>query len=382
MAFPYLHRISYMLKTLKTRKHAMKVIHAKKGAMQTNPGANREPSLESDSANSLRANREPSLGATRSPSLGSTLLIANPTAHSGKGQQAAEFVARFFGAYTTTTSEFEIRMTSHAGEATEIARGAAGADTVIALGGDGVIHEAVNGLMRIPAATRPRLGIVAIGTGNDFARTLAAPLNGPEQAVHQLLHAHERAYDVGVVDAGTPHEQYFMQTLSFGLDAAIALDTTDRRAAQTRQQGAALFATSGIKIMGQAHEGWPYRATLVDETGATQEIAGTEVIFAVQNGPSYGGGFRITPDASPADGLLDLCRNVDIPGIPTVLTLFGLARKGKHSGSRHIAFHRLTHLEVVFPAEEPPTQIDGERLTGTSHTVDGVPGALRVLAGR
>lgn len=336
----------------------MKVIHAKKGAMQTN------------------------LGTNRGLSLGSTILIANPTAHSGKGRRAAEFVARFFEAYTAATSGFDMRMTTRAGEATEIARGAAEVDTVIALGGDGIIHEVVNGLVRIPAAARPRLGIVAIGTGNDFARTLAVPLNDPERAVRQLLHAHERTYDIGVVDAGTPREQYFAQTLSFGLDAAIALDTTDRRAAQTRQQGAALFATSGIKIMSQAHEGWPYRAALVDETGATHEIAGTEVIFAVQNGPSYGGGFRITPDASPTDGLLDLCRNVDIPGIPTVLTLFGLARKGKHAGARHVAFHRLTHLEVVFPDKEPPAQIDGERLTGVSHTVDVVPGALRVLAGR
>ena len=111
-------------------------------------------------------------------------------------------------------------------------------------------------------------------------------------------------------------------------------------------------------------------------------LVGTEVIFAIQNGPTYGGGFRIAPDASPTDGLLDLCRNTDIPAAHKVLGLFGLAHEGRHAGSRHVAFHRLTHLEIEFTGEEPPTQVDGERLTGASHTVDVVPGTLRVLAGR
>ena len=314
--------------------------------------------------------------------LGSTIVIANPAARSGKGGHAAELVGRFFESYTSATDDFRLRLTSRAGEATEVAGAAAGADTVIALGGDGVIHEVVNGLMRISPDARPRLGVIAMGSGNDFARTLGAPFNDPDRSIHALLCSREETCDLGLVDAGTPDARYFMETLSFGLDAAIALDTTDRRAAQAKQQGAGLFVTSGIRIMGQAHRGWTYCATLVDETGSRQEIAGNEVIFAVQNGPSYGGGFRITPDASPADGLLDLCRNTDIPAAPTVLGLFGLARGGRHARSRHVTFHRLTHLEVTFTEEEPPGQIDGERLTGTSHTVDVVSGALRVLAAR
>ena len=314
--------------------------------------------------------------------LGSTIVIANPAARSGKGGHAAELVGRFFESYTSATDDFRLRLTSRAGEATEVAGAAAGADTVIALGGDGVIHEVVNGLMRISPDARPRLGVIAMGSGNDFARTLGVPFNDPDRSIHALLCSREETCDLGLVDAGTPYARYFMETLSFGLDAAIALDTTDRRAAQAKQQGAGLFVTSGIRIMGQAHRGWTYCATLVDETGSRQEIAGNEVIFAVQNGPSYGGGFRITPDASPADGLLDLCRNTDIPAAPTVLGLFGLARGGRHARSRHVTFHRLTHLEVEFTGEEPPTQVDGERLTGASHTVDVVPGTLRVLAGR
>ncbi|MEE1045610.1 MAG: YegS/Rv2252/BmrU family lipid kinase [Olegusella sp.] len=314
--------------------------------------------------------------------LGSTIVIANPTAHSGKGGHAAELTGHFFESYTSATDNFNLCLTTRAGEATEIAGAAGGTDTVVALGGDGVIHEVINGLMRISPDARPRLGVIAMGSGNDFARTLGVPFNDPEESLHSLLRAQETSYDLGLVDAGTPDARYFMETLSFGLDAAIALDTTDRRIAQTKQQGAGLFVTSGIRIMSQAHRGWPYRAVLVDTEGTRQVLVGTEVIFAIQNGPTYGGGFRIAPDASPTDGLLDLCRNTDIPAAHKVLGLFGLAHEGRHAGSRHVAFHRLTHLEIEFTGEEPPTQVDGERLTGASHTVDVVPGTLRVLAGR
>lgn len=311
--------------------------------------------------------------------LGHTVVIANPTAHSGRGAAAAEKTRRFFEAYRSMTTSFELLLTHAAGEATEMAADLAAADTVIALGGDGLIHEVVCGLMRIPQESRPRLAIIAMGSGNDFARTIGARLNQPEEALAQILNGTEQALDVGVIDAGTPGETYVVETLSFGLDAAIALDTTDRRAADTKQTGAGLFATSGVKIMSKAHTGWPYRARYVDAAGETHEIEGTEIIFALQMGPTYGGGFPITPDASPTDGLIDLCRNVRIPSVPVTLALFGMARFGRHTASKTVAFDRLTHLEIEFPEEVPPAQVDGEALLGSRHTVDVAPGVLHVI---
>ena len=153
--------------------------------------------------------------------LGSTIVIANPTAHSGKGGHAAELTGHFFESYTSATDNFNLCLTTRAGEATEIAGAAGGTDTVVALGGDGVIHEVINGLMRISPDARPRLGVIAMGSGNDFARTLGVPFNDPEESLHSLLRAQETSYDLGLVDAGTPDARYFMETLSFGLDAAI-----------------------------------------------------------------------------------------------------------------------------------------------------------------
>jgi diacylglycerol kinase family enzyme len=253
------------------------------------------------------------------------------------------------------------------------------ADTVVALGGDGLIHEVVGGLMELPAERRPRLAVIAMGSGNDFARTIGAALNKPARAIEGIVKGVERPYDLGLVDAGTPQATYYAETLSFGLDAAIALDTTDRRDEGTKQHGAGLFATSGLHILSQAHSGWPYRLSYVDARGTSHSVEGIEVMLALQAGPTYGGGFPITPAASPTDGLLDLCYSVDVPSVPITLGLFGLVRLGRHTRSRHLALDRFSHAEVSFPGEEPPTQVDGERLTGSEHSIDVCPAALRVV---
>ena len=306
--------------------------------------------------------------------LGKTLVIANPAAHSGKGDAAADFVERLLCTYDNATAGFEVYRTSAPLDATARADGAASFDTVVALGGDGVIHEVVQGLMRIDAPRRPRLALVPMGSGNDFARTLGATFNDPDAAIAQILGGEELPLDLGWVSADGGDPTYFVETLSFGLDAAIALDTTDRRAQGTSQEGAGLFATSGIRLLAEARRGWSYQATF-DGT----PTSGSTVIFAVQNGPTYGGGFRITPQADPTDGMLDVCLCTKVPGLPRALTLFGLARTGRHTRSSIIQIRRARSLSVSFDEKSVPCQVDGERLEGSSFEVGVSPAALRVI---
>lgn len=301
--------------------------------------------------------------------LGRTLLIANPAAHSGKGATGADFARHFLGSYATATRGYEVRLTQGPGDAVGIAAGAVGFDTVLALGGDGVIHEVVNGLMRLPESARPQLGVIPLGSGNDYARTLGMARNDVEGAFAQLVRGTVRELEVGRVNG-----VHFMQTLSFGLDAAIALDTTDRRAANTSQEGEALFITSGLKILSRAKGGFPCTASFDDEGPVDLKT----LIFAVQVGPTYGGGFRICPDADPGDGLLDVCYNVRKPLLPHLLALFGLARSGRHARSSVVSLRRIRHAVLDF-AEEPPCQVDGERLQGTHFEIDVIPRALRVV---
>lgn len=301
--------------------------------------------------------------------LGRTLLVANPAAHSGRGAEGAEFARRFLGSYSSATDGYDVRLTSGPGEATSLAARAVGYDTLVVLGGDGVIHEVVCGLMSLPRERRPRLAVLPLGSGNDYARTLGMARNDVEAAFAQIVRGTPRSVDVGRVN-GT----YFAETLSFGLDAAIALDTTARRAADTSQEGEALFVTSGLKILSRARKGFACKASF--DGGEPRELS--PHIFAFQIGPSYGGGFRICPDADPTDGLLDVCLNVRKPALPHLLALFGLARSGRHVHSRAVETLQVRRAQLEF-VEEPPCQVDGEALEGTSFSIDVVPAALSVI---
>jgi len=308
--------------------------------------------------------------------LGKTLVIANPAAQSGRGAQGAQLVEAYlrqrFGEGACT-----LRLTERPLHAVELAEQAGGYDTVVALGGDGVIHEVVNGLMRIDAANRPHLGVVPLGSGNDYARTLGVVANKPLEAVEQLLGGVRKKVDLGLVN-GT----YFDNTLSFGLDAAIAADTMERRK-KTGSHGTLLFAASGIDVFMNRLKPYRYRAQLfttqADGTETCRTIEGEELIFAVQVGPTYGGGFMVAPGASPTDGLFDLCYTVKTPSKPYVLGLFLSAKFGLHVHSSVIRTCQATRLTVEFPTEEPPSQVDGEVFGGQTFDVRCVPAALEVV---
>ena len=117
------------------------------------------------------------------------LLIANPAAQRGHGAEAAriahDLLREWVGDEAVT-----LAMTDFAGHAVELAAEASSEryDTVIALGGDGIVHEVVNGLMRLPFDKRPSFGLVPVGSGNDYARTLGMSESVPD-AVVQFLDA-------------------------------------------------------------------------------------------------------------------------------------------------------------------------------------------------
>ena len=319
-----------------------------------------------------------------SQGLGKTLVIANPASHSGKGAAAAERVGRFFRSYGNATESFDLYLTKEPLDAVRIASQASDKDTVIALGGDGVIHEVVNGLMAIDAKSRPRFGIIPMGSGNDFARTLGMTFNNPDAALAELLGSPTRTIDLGLVTSDLTPEgpvpgspgTFFMETLSFGIDAAIAIDTTRRRSEGTTTEGSALFLTSSIRIVAAGSAGYPCKATIDGE----EPIELRTLVFTLQNGPTYGGGFRICPSAVPNDGRLDLCYNVKKPSVPRLLFLLALARMGRHTRSRAIRLRTVRTASVEFTDRVCPCQIDGEEFLGNRFDVRIVPHALNVIA--
>ncbi|MEA5021145.1 MAG: diacylglycerol kinase family protein [Gordonibacter sp.] len=298
--------------------------------------------------------------------LGNTLLIANPAAQNGNSAVAAaratEVLQSFLG-----EEHFSTVLTESAGQAIDLAAHAAPFDTVLALGGDGVVHEVANGLLTIPSEQRPVLGVIPVGSGNDYARTLGIS-NSLDRAVCQVLNSQERMMDVGRCNG-----EYFVETLSFGLDAAIALDTVERRK-RSQRTGTLLYATSGIDQL--LHHLVEHRFEARLDGG--ESVEGSMFLFAVQIGPTYGSGFRICPDAQPDDGLLDLCVAQPPLAVPRAVYLFLMAKNGLHTRFKQVAFRRVSSLDVRFESC-PAAQIDGEPLAGSHFLIEAVPQALRVL---
>lgn len=298
---------------------------------------------------------------------GHTLVIANPAARSGRGAQEIAFIERALTKYRSATTRFRLCMTTKPGDAIRMARSASAYDTVLVFGGDGVIHDVVNGLMHIGLAQCPCLGIIPYGSGNDYARTLGMALNMPDRSLGQLFQGVARRVDLGLVN-GT----YFDETLSFGLDAQIALATTTHRT-HHGIHGALMFASDGLKAICQRRKFWPYHACVDGK-----DVTGASLLYAVQVGPTYGGGFRICPQADFTDGLFDVCYTEGHPSTPTALSVFVRARFAAHTTSPYLRFMRAHKLTLDFEGE-PPCQVDGEPLSGSHFEITCAHRALEVV---
>ncbi len=260
-----------------------------------------------------------------------------------------------------------LAFTTQPKHASELALNAQGFSSIITLGGDGAVHEVANGLMWRDRETRPTLGIIPAGSGNDYAKSLKIPID-IEKAASEVVTYRPRPVDVGKVN-----EDYFVETLSFGLDAAIAIDTMDRRK-KTGRKGALLYMESGFNQLLHHLDSFPYKVVFDDDP----PVESSSITFAIQIGPYYGGGFKICPDAKVDDGVFEICIGHGPLGVMKAATIFLRAKGGNHTGYKEIELLSAKKIHIEFE-EEPPAQMDGEIITGTVFDVSMIPDALQVL---
>lgn len=236
---------------------------------------------------------------------------------------------------------------------------------IFCLSGDGSVHDLGQALVERKDPERPILASIPAGSGNDYARTLGFPLD-PLKAVAILPECEPVKVDVGKVN-----DTYFLETLSFGMDAAVALNTEDLRLT-TKTRGTLLYAHAAINAIIHDFSAHQIKVKLPDE-----EFTLTSLLLAVQNGQTYGGGFRVAPRASITDGLLDV---YFVSGIskPTALYYLTKMKGGKHEQLKGCTYYSTPEIILEF-AEQPPAQCDGERLLGTTFTVSVLPAAIEVL---
>ena len=298
--------------------------------------------------------------------------ILNPAADRGRASRLHDRLHTF--APNNTAAEVVLaqgpeHIREVAAEAT-----AAGYDVVGAAGGDGTIHHIVNGLLRDPeieSEQRPALGLIPLGTGNDYA--VGLDLNAPPPAsVQRLFNGERRPIDLARLSLpGGSH--IACNGIGLGFDAAIAIESTRIQAVA----GFPAYLLATLRSILFRFEA-PHLEGRFDERRFAQEA----LLLAVGIGPRVGGGFRITPDASFTDGQLDICL-VEPISRPTMLAMLLRVLRGTHTGARFVSMHRSRKIEIV--SDRPlPIHADGEILASFEDdvrevTITSLPGALDVM---
>ncbi|MEU1499376.1 diacylglycerol kinase [Streptomyces sp. NPDC005732] len=287
-------------------------------------------------------------------------LFVNPTAGRGRGARAAQPAASALRA-----AGFSVRtvLGENAADALSRARDAVehGTGALIAVGGDGMANLALQAV----AGTRTPLGLVAAGTGNDFARALGLPVGDPAAAGRQIAESLKGAR-LRDVDLGRVNGTWFGTVLASGFDSRV----NDRGNRMRRPSGRLKYDLAMLAELA-AFRPVPYRMTLDD--GGTREIEAT--LVAVGNGSSYGGGMKICADADLGDGLFDITV-VGPCTRRTLLRVFPKVYRGTHLSHPVVTVHRAARVELV--ADGLTGYADGEPLGPLPLTARCVPGAVRV----
>ena len=262
--------------------------------------------------------------------------MVNPKAGRGAGAGIARDLP---GLLAARGMSGEVVTTAGPRDAVRLAREAAvKAPIVVAVGGDGTAHEVVNGI----AETDAVFGLVPVGTGNDLALALGIP-GGLDRALEVIANGHEARIDLGRFDDG-----WFVNSLGLGFEAQVTIESLRVRGLR----GFSIYLWAVVKALRRLR--CPDLALHVDG----RAIDGRRLLLCVGNGPRVGGGFLLTPEAKPADGIFDLCL-VDAMGRWGVLRTLPKAIRGTHT--THPRVHMLQARTIEIESSEGfPFHADGE----------------------
>ena len=306
---------------------------------------------------------------------GPLVLIVNPQAGRGKVEASLPQVERVL---RDEGLGYRIVRTTHPGHATEAAREAllAGERYLVAAGGDGTVHEVVNGMISggQPLVPDAVLGVVAAGSGCDFVRSFGLPGDAVQAARH-LAGDRVRAIDVGSVtctvtstDGDAATTRYFVNIAEAGLGGAVVA-----RAARLNGVGRFLGAARYACGFWLTLPGFRPAAVRLDADGHAFGWQAFNVVVA--NCRFYGGGMQISPKSDPGDCLLDVLVMTG-PKSDSFTTLPKVYR-GTHLPHRNIAELRARQLRV--DADRPfPVEADGEVLGTTPASFGIIPSAVRL----
>jgi diacylglycerol kinase (ATP) len=264
--------------------------------------------------------------------------------------------------------------TEYPAHATELAEDAAHRkfDVVAAIGGDGTVHEVVNGLMRVPASRRPKLAAVPIGSGNDFCSNVGIQTD-PEVAMQHVFSGESKPIDIGRLTDADGRVEYWDNTLGIGFDATVTYYSYQI----TRLQGFSMYLWAVIQTIMRNHTA-PRMQIVTDEETMDKEV----LMLTLCNGPREGGGFFVAPDAKPDDGVLHYAM-IEHVSRPMMFRLIPEVMKGTHGRFEPVHLGRFRQMKLT--TEIPlPIHADGEMFAGLTSQVreveiDILPDAIQLI---
>ncbi len=255
----------------------------------------------------------------------------------------------------------EVRVTWEKGDSRRFALEAGKVDLLIAAGGDGTLNEVLYGLMDLSAAMRPILGIVPLGTANDFATGCGIPRD-PAKALALCLRG-----EAVPIDLGKANDHWFINAASSGFGAEITATTSPEL---KRLLGPAAYTVMAAILAINLHD---YQGRL---TLPNREITDSGPVAIVGNGRQAGGGIQVAPRACIDDGLLDVLVVRQI----SPMALLAAARELQQLplDGEYISYWQTPWLEV-HSEEAIPVNLDGEPLSFSTVRYEAVPKAICLI---
>jgi YegS/Rv2252/BmrU family lipid kinase len=301
-------------------------------------------------------------------------LILNPMADLGRAWKTANDLRPIAQEFK---GELSWSGTVYPTHAIELARQAAeeGYDIVVAMGGDGTVHEVVNGLMQVPADKRPILGVVPIGSGNDFAYSMGITAKSAQALANALKAENIQTVDLGLLTDEHGRKEYFDNTLGIGFDAMVTI----RSHKLPIVKGFLMYLTAVIQTIILNHKA----AKMQIETESKQ-WEDSVIMLTLCNGPREGGGFMLSPDSKNNDGIMEFLTVSKVSRF-TMFRLVPEFLKGTHTRFTQV---RIGEFKTFKISSDIPLYIhaDGEIFTNFGSNLrkasfEIAPQALRVVKG-
>lgn len=288
-------------------------------------------------------------------------VLLNPS--SGRGRVARE-AARVLTRLRGSGDEVVVVRGESAGQGERLLADAMadGLDALVAVGGDGTVHMALQAVV----GTATALGVVPLGTGNDAARELGIPLGDCDRAVDVVLAGHGLAFDTGVVETSDGRRRNFLCILSTGFDSMV----NERANRMSWPAGEARYVLAMLAEL-RTFRPIPYEVS-VDGVHTSERA----MLVSVGNGASFGGGMRMCPGADLHDGLLNMVTLGPVARWDLVRT-FPKIYSGRHMQHRAASERLGRILELDAPGQV--AYADGERIGPLPVTVKAAHDSVRVL---